>query len=69
VLYLVTLPGCVACANRKDRLHDEGREFLEVDAEALLAGRDLPLSLLVRSILLAEVMLVEGKLPVEVELP
>ena len=67
-LYLVTSPGCIRCTKRKAALLEAGREFVEVDAEALVAGRDLDLSMRTRAALLAEVTLLEGKLPVEVDL-
>jgi hypothetical protein len=68
-LYLVTSPGCIRCTERKAALLEAGRDFLEVDAETLFAGSELGLSLTVRAILLAEVTLLEGNLPVEMELP
>jgi hypothetical protein len=68
MLYLVTLPGCVRCMERSAELQRVGRAFLEVNAEALLAGRDLDLSLRIRAALLAEVTLLEGQFPVEVDL-
>ena len=68
VLYLVTLLGCIRCTERKAALLEAGREFVEIDADALLAGLDLDLTMRIRAALLAEVTLLEGKLPVEVDL-
>lgn len=69
MLYLVTSPGCPACIDHRTRLREAGREFTEVDAHALSSGREMGLPLSVRATLLAELSLLEGKLPLEMDIP